>query len=145
MTSATPLAAHNMDLLVVVGALAWQPALLGPHGASRMPAGMSSETPLRYDGALMGVKASILLYKRNEQAVINLRGVPLGGTIRGTAWFAKDGFKVKLDDKLTRALGWRGVAIEGAGAFHDYSKVWVLIKLPLGLGRHTMSLDRTYS
>lgn len=101
------------------------------------------DKPLRYEGALLGVKADLLLYRKSERAVVTLKGIPIGGSISGVARFDKDGFSVDLDRDLEAALRWRRVKIQGAGAFHDFSKVWVLIQLPLGLGRHTLSLDRT--
>lgn len=101
--------------------------------------------PLKYKGGLLGVKAELLLFRKQERAVVTLKGIPLGGTISGIARFDKDGFNVDLDPELELALNRRRVKIEGAGAFHDYSKVWVLIQLPLGLGRHTLSLDRQCS
>lgn len=131
-----------MVLLTVCAALAWQPAMLSSYGPAWLPRMRVIDTPLHYEGGLLGVKAELKLYRHSEKAVITLKGVPLGGTITGVAWFDKDGFNVKLDNDLKKALGWRRVQIEGAGAFHDYSKVWVLLKLPLGLGRHTLSLAR---
>lgn len=100
---------------------------------------------MKYHGSLLGVKADITLYPLSERAIITLTGIPLGGKVTGVAKFGKDEVSVELDEQLGKALRWRRVKIEAAGAFHDYSKVWVLIQLPLGLGRHTLSLDRQYS
>lgn len=114
-------------------ALSWQTAAV----TSRL-----SKPPVRYEGTLLGVHAIVFLHKREERAVITLRGLPLGGSISGTAVFEDDGVSVKLDPHLRRALKRRHVQIEGAGALYNDSEVWVLVKLPLGLGRHTISLRR---
>ena len=119
-----------LAIVASVAALAWQPALLG------------AEIPYRYEGTLLGVKANLLLFRKTERAVVTLKGIPLGGCINGVARFENDGFGVELDKELEAALRQRHVKIEGVGAFHDYSKVFVIIKLPLGMGRYTMSLDR---
>ena len=75
--------------------------------------------------------------------MVNLKGVPVGGSLTGMAWFKKDGESVIVESQLYKALGKRGVAIVNAGAYKDYSYVWVRIKLPLGLGTHRMILPRT--
>lgn len=132
-----------MVLLVVLTVLSWHGGLASCRVATAQAYRIIDE-PLKYNGALLGVKAELLLFRKQERAVVTLRGIPLGGKISGIARFDKDGFKVDLDPDLERQLHRRRVKIQGAGAFHDYSKVWVLIQLPFGLGRHTMSLARTY-
>ena len=98
---------------------------------------------MRYDGKLLGVSASVLLDRESERAMVNLKGVPVGGSLTGMAWFKKDGESVIVENQLYQALGKRGVAIVNAGAYKDYSYVWVRVKLPLGLGTHRMILPRT--
>lgn len=120
----------------------WQPMLIAGQRTSMKMRRLSTENPIYYEGGLLGVKAEVKLFQQTEHALIKLRGIPLGGEISGIAWFRKDNFDVALEPKLALALKRRHVSIEGAGAFHDYSKMWVLIRLPLGLGRHTVSLDR---
>ena len=132
-----------MVLLVVLTVLGWHGGLACCRVFSTQ-AYRVLDVPLKYHGGLLGVKAELLLFRKQERAVVTLRGIPLGGKISGIARFDKDGFSVDLDPELELALNRRRVKIEGAGAFHDYSKVWVLIQLPLGLGRHTLSLDRQY-
>lgn len=99
---------------------------------------------MRYDGKLLGVSASVLLDRQSERAMVNLKGVPVGGSLTGMAWFKKDGESVIVENELYQALGRRGVSIVNAGAYKDYSYVWVRVKLPLGLGTHRMILPRTY-
>ena len=106
------------------------------------PTLMRIET-LQYEGGLLGVKASVILDRRSETAFVNLRGGPIGGSISGIAKFKADGESVEVESELYHALGKRGVSIVNAGAYKDYSYVWVRVKLPLGLGTHRMILPRT--
>lgn len=98
--------------------------------------------PMAYRGSLLGVKADVALYRKEDRAYVMLRGIPIGRSVAGDARFKNDGWSVDLDTGLDRALKRRRVKILGAGAFADYSQMWVLIQLPLGLGRHTLTLDR---
>ena len=136
-----------MAVLAIAWAfLAWHGGLTSCRAAAfPRPAYGVLDRPITYHGSLLGVSAELMLFRKSERAVVTLKGIPLGGSISGVARFQKDGFNVDLDEDLKVALKRRRVKIEGAGAFHDYSKVWVLIQLPLGLGRHTLSLDRQYS
>lgn len=118
-----------------VVAVAWLLALAGVEG-------MCAFQPTQYHGGMLGVKAHVTLYHRQERALVRLEGLPVGGRIAGVAWFKKDGTSVDLDVDLEAALRRRHVCIEGAGALYDESKVWVLVRLPLGLGRRTIVLDR---
>lgn len=129
--------------LLILAALSWHGGL---HGCriSNVQAHHILERPLEYQGSLLGVKAEVLLFRKKERAVVTLSGVPLGGSITGVAKFNKDGFGVDLDAELEAALKRRRITIQGAGALHDYSKVWVMIQLPLRIGRYTLSLDRQY-
>lgn len=97
----------------------------------------------QYDGKLLGVRASVLLDRASARAIVSLSGPPIGPSIRGMAWFKKDGESVEVETDLYHALGRRGVSIINAGAYKDYSYVWVRVKLPLGLGTHRMILPRT--
>jgi len=98
---------------------------------------------MKYDGKLLGVKASVILDPSSERAIVSLKGLPVGGSINGVAKFKQDGQSVEVDDDMDRALSRRGVSIVNAGAYNDYSYVWVRIKLPMGLGTHRMILPRT--
>jgi hypothetical protein len=98
---------------------------------------------MQYDGGMMGVKASVILDRRSERAIINLRGIPVGGSLTGMAWFKKDGESVEIESDLYHALGRRGVSIESAGAYKDYSYIWVRVKMPLGMGSVRLILPKT--
>lgn len=98
--------------------------------------------PMAYKGRLLGVKADVALYRKEDRAYVMLRGIPIGRSVAGDARFKTDGWSVDLDTDLDRALTRRRIKILGVGAFADYSQMWVLIQLPLGLGRHTLTLDR---
>ena len=98
---------------------------------------------MQFDGSLLGVSASVLLDRQSERAMVNLRGVPVGGSLTGMAWFKQDGESVIVENTFYQALGRRGVAIVNAGSDKDYTYVWVRVKLPLGLGTRRMILPRT--
>ena len=98
---------------------------------------------MQFDGGMMGVKASVILDRRSERALINLRGVPVGGSLSGMAWFKNDGESVEIESDLYHALGRRGVSIVSAGAYKDYSYVWVRVKLPLAMGTVQIILPKT--
>lgn len=101
---------------------------------------LRKKKPLRYAGGMLGVSANVLLFVEEQRAVVRLRGVPIGGTIAGVAWFKSDGLGVELDSDLERALRRRCVLIASAGARKDLTSMWVKIRLPFGLGRHTLTL-----
>jgi len=96
-----------------------------------------------YQGGLLGVDATVVLFEKRGQATIQLKGVPLGGRISGVARFEPDGVTVDLDSDLGRALARRHVKITRAGVYLDYSTVWVTVRLPLGVGERTVHLART--
>ena len=67
--------------------------------------------PRRFRGARHGVTADVDLNLDTRLATVRLSGLPLGGTIDGTATLRDAGDPV-LDDALARALARRGVRIE---------------------------------
>ena len=97
---------------------------------------------INYKGSMLGVHARIALFSRKERAFIQLKGLPVGSGISGVAHFKSDGCTVELDADMERALARRRVQIVSAGVRHDYSKIWVVLKLPLGFGQRIMLLDR---
>lgn len=109
------------------------------HGQKRQ---LYAGHPMRYKGGFFGVQAELLLYRKADYAVIKLKGIPVGGSLNGMARFKDDGWNVELDERLQEALSRRMVQVVGVGAFHDYKKVWVMLKLPLGIGRRQLVLQR---
>lgn len=101
--------------------------------------------PRTFSGGLLGVNAQLELVPKAKTATVTLNGVPLGGELHGQARFGSDGFTLELDEKLTKGLRRRRVEILGIGVFSDHKKVWVLLKLPLGLGRRMLTLIPTTS
>ena len=91
---------------------------------------------------MLGVEATVQLFRKQERAVVKLHGLPVGGMIAGVAQFKSDGWTIDLDQDLRRALARRHVRIAAAGAYADYSSVWVIIHLTLGIGRKTMTLHQ---
>lgn len=91
---------------------------------------------------MLGVSASVQLFVTSRRAYISLRGLPVGGKLIGIARFAEDGMGVSLEPHLEKALNARMVAIMSAGSSGDFSKMWVRVSLPLGLGRRKLTLYR---
>ena len=116
-------------------------ALNGARSTKAFPRLFMLQT-MQFDGGMMGVKATVLLDRRSESAIINLRGLPVGGSLSGMAWFKKDGESVEVETDLYHALARRGVSIVSAGAYKDYSSIWVRVKMPLGMGTIQMVLPR---
>ena len=101
--------------------------------------------PRTFSGGLLGVNAELKLVPKAKTATVTLNGVPFGGELHGQARFGSDGFTLELDEQLTKGLRRRRVEILGVGVFKDHRKIWVLLKLPLGLGRRMLTLIPTTS
>lgn len=100
----------------------------------------------RFVGGLLGVHADVLLCVQNQHAEITLSGIPLGGTLRGSASFADgEGSNVVIDEPLRSALRRRFVKVVGAKWDRSADKVILSVKLPLAFGTHTITLLRATS
>lgn len=98
----------------------------------------------RFTGGLLGVSASVELDMRTERATIRLSGIPLGGTLEGTARFSDgEGSSVEIEEPLKTALRRRLVSVVDARFDRDLNQVFVTVNLPFLLGRHTIRLDST--
>ena len=104
------------------------------------------ETPRRleegavYAGALLGVRARVRLIEAAEHAEVVLRGVPLGGTLRGRASFG-DGGEPVLDAALARAMQRRCCGITAVALLDDGAILRIELALPL-FGRRALALKR---
>lgn len=107
---------------------------------------MRESTPLRgtdcdvFRGAFYGVSAIVALNRDAHTANVTLRGLPIGGTLTGTAWHPSgvDGGEIVLEERFAAALKQRLVTLEGVdvapgGCLH------VRVRLPL-LGARTLTL-----
>jgi hypothetical protein len=95
-----------------------------------------------YVGGLLGVRAEVTLYPRDNRAVVCLSGIPVGGKLNGEAKF-DDGFQnVSLDPAFASRLSALRVSIGAITPSDDYSKVSVSVKLPAFLGCHTITVHR---
>jgi hypothetical protein len=104
-------------------------------------AGTSQE---RFTGGLLGVSADVVLCMQTQHASIELSGIPLGGSLKGTARFHNgEGSDVVVDEPLNSALKRRFVKIVGARFDRAEDMVYVTVKLPLLLGTQTISLFRS--
>ena len=104
--------------------------------------GMEYEYP-RFVGGLLGVTADVTLCEGEHKAFIKLSGVPLGGTLRGSATFADgEGSGVVVHEPLRTSLRRRFVRIIRAEYDRQTQTVTVTVKLPLLLGTHSIKLAR---
>ena len=82
---------------------------------------MRESTPLRgtdcdvFRGAFYGVSAIVALNRDAHTANVTLRGLPIGGTLTGTAWHPSgvDGGEIVLEERFAAALKQRLVTLEG--------------------------------
>ena len=104
---------------------------------------LPSKAEGRFVGGLMGVSAQVRLCVAKKTAVVELSGIPLGGTLSGTAHFQSgEGSPVVVDEPLRSQLRRRFVRIVEARYDEDGDKVFVTVKLPLLLGTQTIMLGR---
>lgn len=101
-----------------------------------------------YEGSLFGVRARASLYERQGFAELELRGLAVGGRLRGFAWLA-DGAprggsdcNVTLDHVLERRLHRRLVRVVSAHRAAASDTLSVTLVLPV-VGTHTVALERT--
>jgi hypothetical protein len=91
----------------------------------------------------MGVHADVTLCMDTKHASIKLTGMPLGGTLQGTARFSDgEGSSVVVDEPLRTSLRRRFVNIVGAEFDREQDSVFVKIKLPFLLGTQTIVMIR---
>lgn len=97
----------------------------------------------RFTGGLMGVSADVTLCEAEQKAVIKLSGLPLGGTLRGSASFLDgEGSRVVVHEPLKTSLRRRFVRIVATRFDRANDVVEVTVKLPLLLGTQTIRLAR---
>jgi hypothetical protein len=98
----------------------------------------------KFVGGILGVSAKVNLCVRNQVAAVELSGLPLGGTLAGTARF-QDGEGspvVVVDEPLRSQLRRRFVRIVSARFDEKQDRVYVTVRLPLLLGTQTIPLGR---
>jgi len=98
--------------------------------------------PLHYSGGVLGVSAEVLLTRSPPRADITLRGLPVGGVMTGGASYDAD-YRVHLDDDLQRRLARLRVRILSVAPSPAMDRVFVVVQLPLFLGRHNITLQQT--
>tara|TARA_Y100000748_G_scaffold141366_1_gene118540 strand:+ start:141 stop:521 length:381 start_codon:yes stop_codon:yes gene_type:complete len=96
--------------------------------------------PIAFEGGMLGVHARVELLMEEHRALINLSGLPLGGTIAGEATF-DDEHNVVMDEQMDRALRRRLVAVVGVEPHVDFQSLRVRVTLPL-LGAKTIKMYR---
>ena len=89
---------------------------------------------------MLGVHARVELLLEEKRALINLTGLPLGGTIEGEATFDDD-HNVVMDEQMDRALRRRLVAIVGVEPHVDFQSLRVRVVLPV-FGERTLKMHR---
>ena len=102
----------------------------------------------QYEGALLGVTAKVELNRSQKRAELTLSGWPIGGTVQGSASFAKDPDDptieegdVVLDDALSSLLKKRLVSVHNAGHDPKEDTVHVTVRVPV-FGLQTILLFR---
>lgn len=97
-----------------------------------------------FRGGLYGVTASVELHLRSRKAIVQLRGVPIGGSLSGTGWL-QDGDAesggVVLEEAFAKRLAWRLVSIESASLNRVQNTVTVVVNVPI-FGQTTIVLKR---
>ena len=114
--------------------------------ALRLPSSLTTFAPEHaehFHGGLLGVTADVKLCLSSQRAHITLKGLPLGGTLAGTARFHNgEGSDVQIDEPLRGALKRRLVKIVRAEFDRRKDVVFVTVTLPFLLGTHTLALNR---
>jgi hypothetical protein len=95
-----------------------------------------------YAGGLLGVRATVTLYLRENRATVQLNGMAVGGKLNGEAKFDDDFRNISLDPAFARRLAALRVSIGAITPSNDMSKVAVSVQLPAFLGRHTITVHR---
>jgi hypothetical protein len=130
-------------LLTTVAAASLQHTHASKFGTPRNPLGTAAHSRERFVGGLMGVHADVTLCMDTKHAAIKLSGIPLGGTLEGTARFSDDeGSIVVVDEPLRTSLHRRFVNIVGVNFDRERDKVYVTVKLPFLLGTRTIMMGR---
>ena len=86
-------------------------------------------SPVRYSGRRFGVSANVDLDMFSKIATVTLSGIPIGGSINGTATLDESGNPV-LDDKLRDALARRGVSVDTVDMDSGSTSCRVVARLP---------------
>lgn len=101
--------------------------------------------PERFVGGLMGVSAEVMLDRVHNRATVSLAGVPVGGRVSGKAEFGVRGEEeIVVYEPLKSVLSRRLVKIVCARHDEATNRVFVTVKLPFVLGRHTIVLHRAH-
>ena len=96
-----------------------------------------------YVGGMLGVSARVLLCRKSDNAHITLSGIPVGGTVSGSARFGNGSEeKVVVGEPLAGTLRRRFVKIVEAEHKQASDTVVVVARLPLVLGTQTIVLVR---
>ena len=97
----------------------------------------------RFVGGLLGVSAKVDLCHLKEYAFISISGIPIGGTISGTASFSHgEGSRVVINEPLKTSLRRRMVSIVDARFDRRADVVYVEVHLPFLIGTKTIKLER---
>ena len=95
-----------------------------------------------YVGGLLGVSARVTLRLEDEEADVELSGVVLGGTLRGTARLSggPGDSRVEMDEGLARALRRRRCAVVSVQPHVTLESIRVKLKLPVFGEKHLKML-----
>lgn len=108
-------------------------------------AGFASPSRLQsgvYNGKLLGVNADVVLDTKTSSAQIELRGLPVGGRVRGIAHFDANTLDVRLGGRFDALLKTLGVKILKVQPDPSLNSVRLTVKLPVFLGTREVVLIR---
>ena len=100
-----------------------------------------------FRGSMYGVTATVALRMTTREAHVELRGLPLGGTLVGTGWLKNldgEAGEVELEEAFAARLARRGVSIQAASLDRHANIATVHVTVPF-LGAQKLALKRVYS
>lgn len=97
-----------------------------------------------FRGSLYGVTATVSLHMKSRQAEVQLRGLPIGGSLTGIGRLkdlnGEEG-EVELEEGFAAQLAWRMVSIQSAALDRVANTVTVTVTVPL-FGAQSLELQR---
>ena len=100
-----------------------------------------------FRGSLYGVTATVALHLKSRRAEVELRGIPMGGSVAGVGWLKdleSEAGEVELEEVFAARLARRMVSIQSAALDREANSVTVNVTVPL-FGEQSLELKRVNS